>query len=131
MVEDELPDSDFAKDAVIIFYKIYNEKDGVLPSSKFVDLIETLGESFHSEDLAGHLHKLDPNESGSLDCFSFMRKYVEEEVYPDSAEEAERLVGWSCKVSLMDLQREIFLNIHALKREREQEKMSLREVSSF
>ena len=28
---------------------------------KFVELIETLGESFHSEDMAGHLRKVDPN----------------------------------------------------------------------
>ena len=29
---------------------------------------------------------------------------MEEEVSLKSAEEAERLVGWGCKVSLMDLQ---------------------------
>ena len=43
---DELPDSDFSKSATIIFDKIDNGKDGVLPSSKFVDLIETLGRVF-------------------------------------------------------------------------------------
>ena len=46
---------------MIIFDKIDNVKDGVLPSSKFVDLIEKIGEGFHSEDLAGHLRKIDPN----------------------------------------------------------------------
>ena len=70
---DELTDSDFSKSAVIIFDKIDNVKDGVLPSSKFVDLIEKIGEGFHSDDLAGHLRKIDPNESGSLDRFSFVR----------------------------------------------------------
>ena len=44
----------------------------------------------------------------------------------DSPEEAEFLVSWGCKVSLMDLQLEIFLNIHALKRERDQERLSLK-----
>ena len=75
---DELPDSDFAKAAAIIFDKRDNGKYCVLPSSKFVDLIETLGEGFHSDDLAGHLQKLDPNESGSLDRFSFVRCYMDE-----------------------------------------------------
>ena len=51
--------------------------------SKFVELIETLGKSFHSKDLAGHLRKLDPNESGSLDRFPFVRWYVEDEVSMD------------------------------------------------
>ena len=55
---DELPDSDFSKAAARVFNKIENGKDGVLPSSKFVDLIETLGEGFHIEDMAGHLHKV-------------------------------------------------------------------------
>ena len=36
----------------------------------------------------------------------------------DSVEKAERLVGWACKFSLMDLQREIVLKINSLKRER-------------
>ena len=67
-------------------------------------MIETLGEGFHSEDLAGHLRKVDPNESGSLDRFDFVRWYVDEEISLESAEEVERLVGWGCKVSLMDLQ---------------------------
>ena len=42
-VVDELPDSDFSKSAAIIFDNIDNEKDGVLPLSKFVDLIEKGG----------------------------------------------------------------------------------------
>ena len=46
-------------------------------------------------------------------------------------EEAEYLVGWSCMVSLMDIQREIFLMIHALKREPDQEMLSLKEGSIF
>ena len=60
----------------------------------------------------------------------FLKWYVNKEVSLDSAEEAERLVGWACKVSLMNLQREIFLNIHVLKMEREQESLSLKECSS-
>ena len=32
---------------------------------------------FHGEDLAGQLRKVDPNESGSLDHFSFVLCYVE------------------------------------------------------
>ena len=51
----------FAKAATIIFDKKYRGKDGVLPSSKFVDLVEILGGGFHSEDLAGHMRKVDPN----------------------------------------------------------------------
>ena len=73
----ELPDSDFSQAAARVFDKIDNGKDGVLPLSKFFDLIETLGEYFHSEDLVGHLQKLDPNESGRLEHFSFVRWYVE------------------------------------------------------
>ena len=56
---------------------------------------------------------------------------MDEEVSTDSTEEAERLVCWACKVSLVDLQREIFLKVHALKKEREQERISLKEVSSL
>ena len=58
---DELPDSDFSKATARIFDKINNWKYGVLPSSKFVDLIETLGEGFHGKYLVGHLQKVDPN----------------------------------------------------------------------
>ena len=74
---DELPDSDSAKAAARVFDEIDNGKAGVLPSSKFVDLIETLGEGFHGEELAGQLRKVDPNESGSLDRFAFVRWYVD------------------------------------------------------
>ena len=49
----------------------------------------------------------------------------------NSVEEAERLVGWGCKVSLLDLQLEIFLKIHSHRREREQETISLKEGSSL
>ena len=49
----------------------------------------------------------------------------------DSTEEASRLVVWDCKVSLIDLQRKIFLKIHALKRKREQERLSMKDGSSF
>ena len=83
---DELPDLDFANAAAIIFDEIDNGKDGVLPSSRFVDLIGTLGKGFHSEYLTGHLWKLDPNESGSLDRFVFVSWYVEEEVSLESAD---------------------------------------------
>ena len=59
---------------------------------------------WYGEDLAGHLQKVDPNESGGLDRFAFVRWYVDEEVSLDSAEEAKTLVGWGCKFSLIDLQ---------------------------
>ena len=45
---DKLPDSDFAKASARIFDKIDHGKDGDLSSLNFVDLIETLGEVFHS-----------------------------------------------------------------------------------
>ena len=51
----------FATASVRVFDKIDNVKDSVLPLSKFVDLIEILWEGFHSEDLADHLRKVDPN----------------------------------------------------------------------
>ena len=101
---DELPDSDFSKSAARVFDKIYNGKDGALPSSKSFDLIETIEEGSHSEELAGNLQKADPNESGSLDRFAFVRWYVDKEVSLDSAEEANCLVSWGCKFSLMDRQ---------------------------
>ena len=40
-------------------------------------------------------------------------------------------MGLACKVSLMDLQIEIYLNIHALNRKREQERIYLKEGSSL
>ena len=60
-------------------------------------------EGLNSEDLEGNLWKVDPNESGSLDRFEFVRWYLDEEVYLDSVGEAKRLVGWGYKVSLMDI----------------------------
>ena len=69
---DKLPDSDFSRATVRLFYEIYNGKAGLLPSSKFGDLIQIIGVGFHGEDLAGQLRKVDPNESGSLDHFPFV-----------------------------------------------------------
>ena len=70
----------------------------------------------YSEDLKVKLRKVDPNESGILDRFAFVRWYVDEEVSLEYVEEAEILVGWGCKVSLMDIQWSIFLKVHSLKR---------------
>ena len=47
-----------------------------------------LGEGFHSEYLAGHLRKLDPNKSGSLDHFAFVRLHMDKEVSLDYTEGA-------------------------------------------
>ena len=99
----ELTDSDFSKATVGIFDKIDNSKALAFSLSKFVDLTKTLGEGFHSEDLEGHLWKLDTNESGSLDRFPFVRCYVDEDLSLNSAEAAEMLLIWGYKVSLMDL----------------------------
>ena len=94
MIEDvedkiyELPETDFAKAAAGVFENIDDGKYGVLPSSKFVDLIETLWEGFQREELTGNLQKLYPNKSGSLDRFAFVRWYVDEKISLDSAEEA-------------------------------------------
>ena len=101
---DEISDSDISKAYARVFDKTYNKKTGVLKFSKFFDTIETLGGGFHSDDLAGHLQKLDPNESGSYDRFESVRWYVNKNFSLDYAEEAERLEGWGCKISLMDLQ---------------------------
>ena len=49
----------------------------------FSDLIEKIGESFQCEDLEGQLWKVDPNEIGSLDCFAFVRWYVDLVEVPD------------------------------------------------
>ena len=70
---DKLPDSDFSKAAARVYDKIDNGKAGVIQLSNFVDLIETLGEHFHIEELAGHLRKVDPNKSGNLERFAFVR----------------------------------------------------------
>ena len=74
---DEPLDSDFSRATVRLFYEIDNGKAGLLLSSKFGDLIEIIGVDFHGEDLAGQLRKVDPNERGSLDHFSFVMCYVE------------------------------------------------------
>ena len=74
---DELPDSYFFRATVRLFYEIDNGKAGLLPSSKFEDLIEIIGVGFHGEDLAGQPRKVDPNQSGSLDHFSFVMCYVD------------------------------------------------------
>ena len=50
------------------------------------------------------MRKVDPNESGSLERFPFVRWYVDKEVSLESAEEAECLVGWGYNASLKDLQ---------------------------
>ena len=92
---DELPDSDFSKASrTRVFDKIDNGKASALPLSKFVDLIETLGEGFHSEERVGNLWKVDSNESGSLKIFDFVRWYVNKEVSLYYIKEAERLVVW-------------------------------------
>ena len=52
---DKLPDSCFSKSAARVFYNIDYGKDSLLPLSKFVDLVETIEEGFHSQDLAGYL----------------------------------------------------------------------------
>ena len=101
---DELPDSDFSKAAARVFDIMDHGKDGFLTFSNFVDFIETLGEGFYSEYLEVHLHKVGPNESGSLDRFTFVRWYVDGEVSLDSAEEAELWLGWDCNVRKPDLQ---------------------------
>ena len=82
------------KDTMRVFNEIDNGKAGVLPQSKFVDFIENIEEGFHSEDMAGQLQKLYPNKSGISERFDFVRWHVDEEVYLDSIEEAEHLVGW-------------------------------------
>ena len=101
---DELPDSHFSKAAAIVFDKIDNGESGVLTSSKFSGLIETLGGGFHSEDMADRMQREDPNESVSLDRFAFVRWYMDEEVSVDSAEEAELFLGWYCKFIMLGLQ---------------------------
>ena len=48
--------------------------------------------------------RVESNESFNLESFAFVSCYVDKEVSMDSIEEAEHLVDWGCKVSLMDLQ---------------------------
>ena len=74
-----------------LFYEIDNGKAGLLPSSKFGDLIQIIGVGFHGEDLAGRLRKVDPNESGSLDHFSFVMCYVELFEGPDGNKSDEEV----------------------------------------
>ena len=100
----EIPDSDISKADAKLFDQIDNGKVSFLPSSKSFELIETLGEGFHSEEMVGQMRKVDPNESGSLDLFIFVRWYVNEEVSLESTEESESFVCWFCKVRLMYLQ---------------------------
>ena len=47
-----------------------------------------------------------------MELFAFVREYMDEEVSMESAEEAERLMGWGCKFIMMDLKWEIFLKVH-------------------
>ena len=58
---DEITNSDFSRATVRLFDEIDNGKAGLLPSSKFGDLIQISGVDFHGEDLAGQLRKVDPN----------------------------------------------------------------------
>ena len=81
------------KAAARVFDEIDNGKAGVPPSSKSVEFIETLREGFHSKGLTGHLSKVDPNESGSLDHFAFVRWYLDKEVSLDCTYEVESLLG--------------------------------------
>ena len=58
---DELSDSDVAKAYTGVCDEIDHGKAGVLPSSHFFDLMETLGEGFHCEEVSVQLQKLYPN----------------------------------------------------------------------
>ena len=49
------------------------------------------------------LLKVDPNESGSLAHFSFVRWYLDDEVSLNFTKEAELLVFWGSKVTMMDI----------------------------
>ena len=55
---DEIPDSYFPIYDTRLFDIKYNGKNGVLPFSKFFDLIETIGDGFSDEELADHLLKV-------------------------------------------------------------------------
>ena len=70
---DELTYSEFSRSVVGVFDEIDHRKDVILPLSKSVDLLETLGAGFHSEVLVGHMREVYPNESYSLDRFALMR----------------------------------------------------------
>ena len=101
---DEFPDSYFSKSAARVFDKTNNGKSGFLPFSKFVDSIETLGWGFYSENLEVNLQKLDPSGSVSLECFDYVRWYVDKDVSLYSTKEEDSLVIWGWKVILMDFQ---------------------------
>ena len=58
---DEISDSDSSKATARLFDGIDNLKAGVLPQSKFGELIETLGAVFCSKYMAVNLWKVDPN----------------------------------------------------------------------
>ena len=53
---DELPDSYSSKASVRLFDEIYNRKSGVLPSSRYVDLIETHTTSQRKNGPNCHFH---------------------------------------------------------------------------
>ena len=55
---DELHHSDSSKAAVGASDKINNRKAGVFPLSKFVGLVEALGEGYHGEELVVQMRKL-------------------------------------------------------------------------
>ena len=63
-----------------------------------------LREGFNIEELAGHMWKVNKNECDILDSFAFVRYYVDKKVSMYSTEELERLVGWCCNVTLVDIQ---------------------------
>ena len=99
----EPPNSYVSKAAARVFDEIDNGKYGVLLLTNVVDLIDKNWYGFHNEEMVGQLRKVDPNESGGLDRFVIVRWFVDKEVSLGYAEEAESLVGWGCKVSLMDI----------------------------
>ena len=127
---DELPDPYFSKSTTIIFDKIDTMKDGVLPLSKFVDLIETLEEGFHSEDMEDRMWKEDPNEIVSLERFLF-EVVCEQGGLSGLCRGGRTFGGLGLQGQPDGFQREIFLKIHALKREREKQRLSLKEGSSL
>ena len=61
--------------------------------SKWYQDINTGGGGVHGEELEGHLQKVYPNESGSLERFAFMKWYIDEEVSLEYTDEAEHLMG--------------------------------------
>ena len=112
---DGLSDSDCSKSAAILLDKIDHGKVGVLPSWNLFDLNKTLWDVFHSEEIEDYLSKVYPNETDSLDRFSFLRWYVDEEDFLDFADDAECLVSWGWNFSLIDIQWEISFRVRSLK----------------